>query len=131
MIRRLQPEGRLAGAVVHGGTVYLAGQVADDPSLDAEGQTRDILRQVDALLAEAGTDKAHLLQMHIFLADVSDFPAMNRAWDAWLDRANPPARATVQARLADPAWRVEMTAVAALPAPPPRAGANASESHLP
>lgn len=131
MIQRLQSEGRLSGAVVHGGTVYLAGQVADDPSLDAEGQTRDILRQVDALLAEAGTNKAHLLQVHIFLADMADFAAMNRAWDAWLDRANPPARATVQARLADPAWRVEITAIAALPAPPPRVGANASESQLP
>lgn len=131
MIRRLQPETRLSGAVVHDGTVYLAGQVAEDPSLDAEGQTRDILRQVDALLAEAGTDKAHLLQVQIFLADMADFPAMNRAWDAWLDRANPPARATVQARLADPAWRVEIIGIAALPASPPRAGSNASESHSP
>lgn len=131
MIRRLQPEKRLSGAVVHGDTVYLAGQVAEDPGLDAEGQTRDILDQVDALLAEAGTSKAHLLQVQIFLADMADFPAMNRAWDAWLDRANPPARATVQARLADPAWRVEITAIAALPAPPPRIGSNASESQLP
>ena len=97
----------------------------------AEGQTRDVLHQIDTLLAEAGTNKAYLLQVHIFLADMADFPAMNRAWDAWLDRANPPARATVQAHLADPAWRVEMTATAALPAPPPRAGSNASESQLP
>jgi enamine deaminase RidA (YjgF/YER057c/UK114 family) len=114
-IRRLQPEGRLAGAVVHGSTVYLAGQVADDPTQDAEGQTADILRQIDALLAEAGTDKQHLLTCQVVLADMTDVAAMNRAWDAWLDRANPPARATVEAKLVDPRWRVEITGIAALP----------------
>jgi enamine deaminase RidA (YjgF/YER057c/UK114 family) len=114
-IRRLQPEGRLSGAVVHGNTIYLAGQVADDVSLDAEGQTADILRQIDALLAEAGTDKQHLLSCQVFLADIADVAAMNRAWDAWLDTANPPARATVGAKLVDPRWRVEITGIAALP----------------
>ena len=114
-IRRLQPEGRLSGAVVHGNTVYLAGQVADDTSLDAEGQTADILRQIDALLAEAGTSKAHLLSCQIFLANMADAPAMNRAWDAWLDRGNPPARATVEAKLVDPRWLVEITGIASLP----------------
>ena len=113
-LRRLQPEQRLAGAVVHGGLVHLAGQVADDPTLDIEGQTADILRQIDALLAEAGSDKAHLISVQIFIADMADLDGMNRAWDAWMDRANLPARATVQAELANPAWRVEMTAVAAL-----------------
>jgi enamine deaminase RidA (YjgF/YER057c/UK114 family) len=114
-IRRLQPEQRLAGAVVHGGLVYLAGQVADDATLDMEGQTADILRQVDALLAEAGTDKSRLLSVQIFIADMDDIAAMNRAWDAWLDTGNKPARATVQARLNNPMWRVEMTGIAALP----------------
>ncbi|MBN8901525.1 MAG: hypothetical protein BGO51_21055 [Rhodospirillales bacterium 69-11] len=113
-IRRLQPEGRLSGAVVHGNTVYLAGQVADDPTQDTEAQTADILRQIDALLAEAGTDKSKLLSAQVFLVDIADAPAMNRAWDAWLDTANPPARATVQAHLVDPRWRVEITAIAAL-----------------
>jgi enamine deaminase RidA (YjgF/YER057c/UK114 family) len=112
-IRRLQSEGRLAGAVVHGNTVYLAGQVADDPTLDAEGQTADILRQIDVLLAEAGTSKARLLSCQVFLADIRDVDGMNRAWDAWLDPANPPARATVEARLVDPRWKVEITAIAA------------------
>ncbi len=120
MIDRLGEEGRPSGAVVHAGTVYLAGQVADDPSLDAEGQTADILRQIDALLAQAGTDKQHLLTVQIFLADMADFAGMNRAWDAWLDRGHKPARATVQARLADPAWRVEITGIAALPSIHPR-----------
>ncbi|NVN37200.1 RidA family protein [Komagataeibacter swingsii] len=114
-IKRLQPEERLTGAVVHGHTVYLAGQVADDPTLDAEGQTADILRQVDALLAEAGTSKARLLSVQIFLSDMGDMAAMNRAWDAWLDPAAKPARATVEARLADPRWKVEITGIAALP----------------
>ena len=113
-IRRLQSEGRLSSAVVHGNTVYLAGQVADDPTQDTEGQTTDVLRQIDALLAEAGTDKSRLLSCQVFLADMADVAAMNRAWDAWLDRGNPPARATVQARLVDPRWRVEITGIAAL-----------------
>lgn len=114
-IERLQPEKRLSGAVVHGGLVHLAGQVSDDPSLDAEGQTADILHQIDALLAEAGTDKTHLLSVQIFIADLADFDAMNRAWDAWLAIDHKPARATVEVKLANPLWRVEMTGVAALP----------------
>ena len=116
MIRRLAEEGRLSGAVAHGGLVWLAGQVPDDTSGDAEAQTADVLRQIDALLAEAGTDKRHLLSVTVVLADIRDAPAMNRAWDAWLDPAHKPARMTVQAPLVDPAWRVEITGVAALPA---------------
>lgn len=115
MIRRLAEEGRLSGAVVHGGVVYLAGQVADDATLDTEGQTADILAQIDALLAEAGTSKAHLLSVQVILRDIADAPAMNRAWDAWLDQGNKPARMTIEAPLVDPAWRVEMTGIAALP----------------
>ena len=120
MIDRLGQEARLSGAVVHAGTVYLAGQVAENTALDAEGQTADVLRQIDALLEEAGTDKRHLLTVQVFLADMADFAAMNRAWDGWLDRGHKPARATVQAKLADPAWRVEITGVAALPPIHPR-----------
>jgi enamine deaminase RidA (YjgF/YER057c/UK114 family) len=123
-IARLAPEARLSGAVVHNTTVYLAGQVPDDASGDAEAQTADVLRQVDALLRQAGTDKAHLLTVQVFLADMADYPAMNRAWDAWLDPRHKPARLTVQARLADPAWRVEITGIAALPPVLPRAGGS-------
>ena len=122
-IRRIAPEARLSGAVVHNMTVYLAGQVADDPAGDAERQAADILRQIDALLNEAGTDKTYLLSVQIFLADMADFPAVNRAWDAWLDPRHKPARATVEARLADPAWRVEVTGIAALPPILPRPAA--------
>jgi enamine deaminase RidA (YjgF/YER057c/UK114 family) len=114
MIQRLAEEGRLSGAVVHGGLVYLAGQVADDSSLDTEGQTADILRQIDALLAEAGTSKKNLLSVQIILTDIGDAPAMNRAWDAWLDPSAKPARMTIQAPLVDPSWRVEITGVAAI-----------------
>ena len=119
-IRRMAPEARLSGAVVHNMTVYLAGQVPDNSAGGAEQQTADILRQIDALLNEAGTDKTYLLSVQIFLADMADFDAMNRAWDAWLDPRHKPARATVQARLANPAWRVEITGIAALPPILPR-----------
>jgi enamine deaminase RidA (YjgF/YER057c/UK114 family) len=117
-IRRLAEEERLSGAVASGGFVFLAGQVADDATLDAEGQTADILRQIDALLDEAGTDKRALLQVQIVLADIADVPAMNRAWDAWLDRSAKPARMTIQAPLVNPAWKVEITGIARAPQAP-------------
>jgi enamine deaminase RidA (YjgF/YER057c/UK114 family) len=128
-IRRIAPEARLSGAVVHNATIYLAGQVALETSAGAEAQTADILRQIDALLNEAGTDKTYLLSVQIFLADLADFAAMNRAWDAWLDARHKPARATVQARLANPAWRVEITGIAALPPILPRP-AQSNESQF-
>lgn len=114
-IRRLHPGPRMSQAVVHGSTVYVAGQVAADPVDSVGQQTRQILAQIDALLAEAGTDKRHLLQVHIFIRDWADFAGMNRAWDAWIDPAHLPARATVRAELANPAWRIEVTGVAAIP----------------
>lgn len=115
MITRLAEEERLSGAVAAGGFVWLAGQVADDPDADAEAQTADILRQIDALLAAAGTDKRALLSVTVVLADIADAPAMNRAWDAWLDPAHKPARMTIEARLVDPRWKVEITGVALAP----------------
>lgn len=114
-ITRLAEEARLSGAVVAGGIIWLAGQVADDPTAGAEAQTADILRQIDALLAEAGTDKRALLSCTVVLADIADAPAMNRAWDAWLDPAHKPARMTIEAKLVDPRWRVEITGVALAP----------------
>lgn len=113
-IQRIDPEARLSDAVIHGGTVYLAGQIARDPTADAEAQTRDILAQIDALLAKVGSSKAKLLTATVFMRDLADYDAMNRAWDAWVDPANLPARATVEARLADPRLRVEIIGVAAL-----------------
>ncbi|MCK8787434.1 RidA family protein [Roseomonas sp. NAR14] len=119
-IRRHAEEARLSGAVAGGGLLHLAGQVADDAlfergEADAEAQTADILAQIDALLAEAGTDKRRLLSVTVVLADIADAPAMNRAWDRWLDPAAKPARMTIEARLVDPRWKVEITGVALLP----------------
>jgi len=113
-ITRHLEENRLAGVVTHNGLAYLAGQVADDATLDTEGQTADILRQIEALLADLGTDKTRILSVQIFLTDINEIGNMNKAWDAWLDTGHKPARATVEAKLADPDWRVEITAIAAL-----------------
>ena len=112
-IHRINPGPRMSQAAVHGGVVYLAGQVADDPSADVAGQTRQILGKIDALLAEAGSDKSGILSTTVWLADIATFAEMNSVWDAWVDKASPPPRATVEARLAAPAFRVEIAAIAA------------------
>jgi enamine deaminase RidA (YjgF/YER057c/UK114 family) len=103
----------MSEAVVHNGTIYLAGQVAADPSQDPAGQTRQILDAIDRLLAECGSDKTQILQAQIFLADIKDFPAMNSVWDTWVPAGHTPARATVEAKLAAPAYKVEIKVVAA------------------
>jgi enamine deaminase RidA (YjgF/YER057c/UK114 family) len=113
-IDRIDPGLRFAGAVVHGGLVYLAGHVAHDPTADTAEQTRQVLEAIDAHLAAAGSDKSRLLSVQIWLADIGTFAEMNTAWDAWVDKANLPVRATVEARLASPAWRVEIAGIAAL-----------------
>jgi enamine deaminase RidA (YjgF/YER057c/UK114 family) len=99
---------------VHNGVCYLAGQVAADGTQDIAGQTRQVLAAIDALLARAGTDKSKILMCQIFLADLADFPGMNAVWDAWVVPGHTPPRATVQARLAKPEWRVEVVVTAAL-----------------
>jgi enamine deaminase RidA (YjgF/YER057c/UK114 family) len=109
---------RLSDLVIYapppaGRLVYLAGQVAEDRDADITGQTRSVLDQVDRLLAEAGSDKRHILSATIYLADMKDFAAMNAVWDAWVPKGDTPARATVEARLAHPAYRVEIQVVAA------------------
>lgn len=114
MIQRIDPGPRMSEASIHNGVVYLAGQVAEDASLDIEGQTREVLAAVDALLAQAGSDKTRILRAQIFLADIADFAGMNRAWDAWVVPGNAPARATVEARLAKPEWKVEIVVTAAV-----------------
>jgi enamine deaminase RidA (YjgF/YER057c/UK114 family) len=113
-IKRIQPGPRMSQAVVHNGIAYLAGQVAQDKAGGTVAeQTASILARIDALLAEAGTDKSKLLTATIYLADIGTFAAMNKAWDAWVDPANAPARATVEARLAAPEYLVEIQVVAA------------------
>ena len=105
---------RLSEMVVHNGTVYLAGQIASDPSQDATGQARQILAGIDKLLAEVGSDKTRILSATIFLASMSDFAAMNAAWDEWVPKGHPPARATVEAKLFKPEYRVEIQLIAAM-----------------
>jgi enamine deaminase RidA (YjgF/YER057c/UK114 family) len=104
----------LSQVVVHGDTVYLAGQVSTDGSTTVADQTRDVLRTIDERLAEAGSDRSRLLSVTIYLTDIAEFAAMNGVWTEWIAGTAPPARATVEAALAGPQWRVEMTAVAAL-----------------
>jgi enamine deaminase RidA (YjgF/YER057c/UK114 family) len=104
----------MSRAVVHGDTVYLAGIVAANPDADVAIQTRQILETIDGLLATAGTSKSKILTATIWLADISTFGEMNGVWDAWVDPANTPARATVEARLAAPAYKVEIMVIAAL-----------------
>lgn len=113
-ITRYQPGKRLAAAVKHNNTLYLSGQVAETATASVEDQTREVLGLIDALLAEAGTDKSKLLMINVYLPNMADFAAMNSAYDAWVDKANLPARATIEARLADPNLRVEISAIAAL-----------------
>jgi enamine deaminase RidA (YjgF/YER057c/UK114 family) len=105
---------RLTQAVVHGNTVYLAGQVASDPSVDTKGQTEQILKKVDALLASVGSDKSRLLSATVYLTNMATYNEMNAAWDEWVDPTNTPARATVEARLASPKYLVEISIVAAV-----------------
>jgi enamine deaminase RidA (YjgF/YER057c/UK114 family) len=105
---------RLSQAVVHGDTVYLAGQVAPDPSPGVKGQTEQILKKVDGLLAAAGSSKSKLLSATVWLANMGTYDEMNQAWEAWVDPANTPARATVEARLASPKYLVEIAVIAAL-----------------
>jgi enamine deaminase RidA (YjgF/YER057c/UK114 family) len=91
----------------------VAGQVADDPNADVGGQTKQILGKIDALLAEAGTDKTRILSANIWLRDIATFAQMNAAWDAWVPQGNTPARATVEAKLASPNLLVEIAVIAA------------------
>jgi enamine deaminase RidA (YjgF/YER057c/UK114 family) len=113
MIERLHAGARMSQAVIHGDTVYLAGQVASDPTKDVHGQTLEVLAAIDQLLAEAGTDKTKILSATIYLADISTFAQMNSVWDTWVPQGHTPARATVEARLAAPAYKVEIQVVAA------------------
>jgi enamine deaminase RidA (YjgF/YER057c/UK114 family) len=113
-IKRLHVGKRLSEVAIHNGTVYLAGQIPDDASADIVGQTREVLGHIDRLLGEAGSDKSRILACQIYIADLADFDGMNTAWDAWVADGNAPPRATVQAKLANPAWRLEIVVTAAV-----------------
>ena len=109
---RIEKTKRMSQGVSHGDLIFLAGQVADNPVPDAKAQTEDILRKIDALLGKLGSGKQNLLSTTIYLADIRSFEAMNSAWDVWVDTENPPARATVEARLAHPKYLVEIMVTA-------------------
>jgi len=114
MIQRYEVGPRMSELAVHNGVAYLAGQIPEDTSQDIAGQTRQVLEAIDALLAQAGTDKSRILRAEIFLADIADFAGMNQAWDAWVVPGHTPPRATVQAVLARPEWKVEVVVTAAV-----------------
>lgn len=114
MIKRIGVGARMSEAVIHGQTVYLAGQVGEGATV-AE-QTKDCLRQVDEILAKAGTSKENILQTIIWLVDMADFPEMNSVWDQWVPQGHTPARATGEAKLAAPKYKVEIIVTAAIPA---------------
>jgi enamine deaminase RidA (YjgF/YER057c/UK114 family) len=113
-IQRFHTGPRLSEATVHNGTAYLAGQVASDAKQDITGQTRQVLAEIDKLLAEVGSDKSRILMAQIFIADLADFAGMNAVWDAWVAPGQAPSRATVEATLAKPGWRVEIVVTAAV-----------------
>ena len=112
-IKRLHVGKRLSETAIHNGTIYLAGQIAEDTTQDIVGQTREVLGHVDRLLNEAGSDKTRILSTQIYIADMADFPGMNAVWDEWVVPGHTPPRATVEAKLANPACLVEVVIVAA------------------
>lgn len=112
-IQRIDRGTYLSRAVICGDFVFLAGITAEDRSQDVIGQTEQILRKIDHYLAEAGTNKSRLLSAQIWLRDIGTWSTMNKAWVAWIDPANPPARATVEAKLASPDILVEIMVTAA------------------
>jgi enamine deaminase RidA (YjgF/YER057c/UK114 family) len=112
-IERHEVGTRMSKCVVHGNTVYLAGIVANEPKgKSVTDQTKDIFTQIDGLLAKAGTDKSKLLTANIWITDMANFAEMNAAWDAWVSPGNTPARATVEAKLANADYKVEIMVVA-------------------
>ena len=112
-IKRFHVGPRLSEMAVHGETIYLAGQVAGDPSQEIAGQTAQVLTAIDKLLAEAGSDKSNILSTTIYVADMAEFPAMNAVWDKWVVAGATPPRATVEAKLAKSAYKVEIQIIAA------------------
>jgi enamine deaminase RidA (YjgF/YER057c/UK114 family) len=113
-IQRFDVGPRMSEMAVHNGVAYLAGQVAADGAQDIGGQTRQVLAAIDALLARAGSDKGRILRAQVYLADLADFAAMNAVWEAWVVPGQTPPRATVQAALAKPQWKIEVVVTAAV-----------------
>lgn len=114
MIKRFQVGNRLSEMAIYNNVAYLAGQIPEDDSQDMYGQTKQVLAEIDKWLAQAGTDKSRILMAQIFVANMLEFDEMNRAWDEWVATDNAPPRAAVEARLANPNWKVEIVVTAAI-----------------
>lgn len=116
-IQRYRVGKRLSEIAIYNGVAYFAGQVAENLKQDISGQTREVLAIIDRLLCEVGSDKSKLLSVQIFLKDIQDTTAMNAVWDEWISKGdgigNAPPRATVQAELANPDYKIEIVLVAA------------------
>ncbi|MET0519791.1 MAG: RidA family protein [Burkholderiaceae bacterium] len=113
-LQRFDVGARISEMAVHNGVAYLAGQVPEDATQDITGQTAQVLAAIDKLLARAGTDKTKILMAQVFIKDLADFPGMNAAWDAWVAAGHAPPRATVEANLARPEWKIEIVVSAAI-----------------
>ena len=113
-MKRIDAGPRMSEATIYNDTVYCAGQVPESKGADIGTQTREVLDAIDALLAQAGSDKTRILQAQVVLADIADFAGMNAEWDRWVVAGQGPARATIEGRLADPGWRIEIIVTAAL-----------------
>jgi enamine deaminase RidA (YjgF/YER057c/UK114 family) len=113
-ITRNHTNTRMSQSVIHGNTIYLAGQVANDRSANISVQTEQVLEKIDQLLTEAGSDRSHILSAQIWLANIGHFAEMNQVWDAWAPEGDAPARACIEARLASPDLLVEIGIIAAL-----------------
>ena len=113
-LSRIDPGPRLSEASVLGNRIHCSGMMPEDLSQDIAGQTRQVLAEIDSLLAKGGSDKTRILSAVIWLADIGDFAAMNETWDAWVVPGQTPARATIQAKLSDPDMKIEIMVVAAI-----------------
>jgi enamine deaminase RidA (YjgF/YER057c/UK114 family) len=113
-VKRVNVGNRMSDVAIFNGVAYLAGQVPDDATLDIEGQTAQVLATIDGLLAQAGTDKTRILMAQVFIPNMSEFGGMNKAWDAWVAAGNTPPRATIESRLANPGYKVEIVVTAAV-----------------
>lgn len=113
-IQKLDTNATLSEIAIHNNTVYLAGQVPDDDNLDIVGQSRQVFANIDKMLGKAGSDKSKMLSAQVFISDLTNFEAFNQEWQIWLNGNTPPVRATVQAKLVNPKWLVEITVIAAV-----------------
>ena len=113
-LTRIDPGPRLSEASVFGNRIHCSGMIPEDLSQDIAGQTRQVLAEIDSLLARGGSDRTRILSAVIWLADIGDFAEMNKVWDAWVVASQGPARATIQAKLSDPAMKIEIMVVAAI-----------------